>query len=575
MKYVYTVVNKETALPLPNKPVRLNSKGKNIALKNNVKNIINRGSDHLKSDHLNETSHFEIIYKKIPGNGNNKNLLSRKDLKLRNIHNCPAPFSNNIIDKLTETVNPQAAITDITESEIMIKKTEEKYLNLFEHASDAIIIFSFDGTIHEFNNITCTMSGYSKEAFALLNISDIIVGDLNISLQKYRAMRGGKSIIIYRQFITRDGLVLNMEIKTKLLEDGNILAFGRDLTERNKSEEETKRAIERYEILSKATSDTIWDWDIKNDSMIYNDGISKMFGYLPGEIDTAANWWKKNIHPDDKAPVTLILNNTFNDKKQTVQVEYRYRCADDSYKNILDRAFVVYDEAGVPIRMIGAMQDVTKEKEYERHIAITIFEAQEKERLELGMELHDNVNQLLSATLLYLAMAKKDSKAGNEVSQTLNNCTEYINSAINDIRNLSHRLTPFTKGEISLKDVIELMIEPMQKTNQFEINLQVDDFTNTTVNSDIQTNLYRIIQEQMTNILKYAYAGKVDIKIWLINETIKLSISDNGIGFNAKTIKAGIGLENIKRRTALFSGIFVLNTSPGKGCELAVEIPLH
>ena len=115
----------------------------------------------------------------------------------------------------------------------------------------------------------------------------------------------------------------------------------------------------------------------------------------------------------------------------------------------------------------------------------------------------------------------------------------------------------------------------MQKTNQFEINLQVDYFTNTTVNSDIQTNLYRIIQEQMTNILKYANAGKVVIKIWLINETIKLSISDDGIGFNANIIKAGIGLENIKRRTALYSGIFVLNTAPGKGCELNVEIPLH
>ena len=126
-----------------------------------------------------------------------------------------------------------------------------------------------------------------------------------------------------------------------------------------------------------------------------------------------------------------------------------------------------------------------------------------------------------------------------------------------------------------MKDVIELMIEPMQKTNQFEINLQVDYFTNTTVNSDIQTNLYRIIQEQMTNILKYANAGKVVIKIWLINETIKLSISDDGIGFNANIIKAGIGLENIKRRTALYSGIFVLNTAPGKGCELNVEIPLH
>ncbi|MBK8497207.1 MAG: hypothetical protein IPL50_21060 [Chitinophagaceae bacterium] len=77
----------------------------------------------------------------------------------------------------------------------------------------------------------------------------------------------------------------------------------------------------------------------------------------------------------------------------------------------LDRAIIVYNADGLPVRMIGAMQDVTKEKEHERQVIIAITDAQEKERVELGMELHDNVNQLLGATLLYLGMA---IKLGNE-----------------------------------------------------------------------------------------------------------------------------------------------------------------
>ena len=97
------------------------------------------------------------------------------------------------------------------------------------------------------------------------------------------------------------------------------------------------------------------------------------------------------------------------------------------------------------------MQDISKEKDYENQITAAILETQEKERRELGMELHDNVNQLLGATLLYLGMAQRNSQAGKEVSATLGECISYITEAINDIRNLSHRLTPYTKEDVSLE----------------------------------------------------------------------------------------------------------------------------
>jgi signal transduction histidine kinase len=125
--------------------------------------------------------------------------------------------------------------------------------------------------------------------------------------------------------------------------------------------------------------------------------------------------------------------------------------------------------------MIGAMQ-IHKEKEHERHVAIAITEAQEKERRELGMELHDNVNQLLGASLLYMGVAIKSGNVGKEENQLLKNCVDYINEAINELRNLSHRLTPYIKEEISLKNIIEILIEPIQKAKLFEIILQVDAF---------------------------------------------------------------------------------------------------
>ena len=90
----------------------------------------------------------------------------------------------------------------------------------------------------------------------------------------------------------------------------------------------------------------------------------------------------------------------------------------------------------------------------------------------------------------------------------------------------------------------------------------------------MQTNLYRIVQEQLTNILKHAQASKVKILIRLTKKLIKLNISDNGKGFDMLTLKDGIGLENIKRRAEMFSGKCEIKSSPGNGCELMVELPL-
>ena len=118
------------------------------------------------------------------------------------------------------------------------------------------------------------------------------------------------------------------------------------------------------------------------------------------------------------------------------------------------------------------------------------------------------------------------------------------------------------------------MIEPIQKADLFEINLHVDAFENDIVDSHMQTNLYRIVQEQLTNILKHAEASKVKIFVRKTKKLIKLNVADDGKGFNLLTLKDGIGLENIKRRAEMFSGKCKLKSSPGNGCELMVELPL-
>lgn len=500
-------------------------------------------------------------------------LIQRKDGSFRNILPYPTPlFSAD--GQLTGAVSIQIDVTDKKEKERLIMKNEEKYKSLIDQASDAILIYSFDGTIYEFNNSICSLSGYSREEFSRLNLSDILIGDVIISQEKYDLLISGESVTLYRNFKRKDGSVAEMEIAAKVLLDGNVLAIGRDITERKRAEEKIRRAVERYDILAKATSDCIWDWDLKSDTIIYNDGIKKMFGYTHAEVSEGSLWWRSNIHPDDRKFVSDRLDDVFKKRAETSQVEYRYRSADNTYKHVLDRSYVIYDTAGIPIRMIGAMQDVTHEKEQERLIAKAIIDTQEKERQQIGMELHDNVNQLLTASLMYIRMSIKSSHEQAELVESLNNCAGYINSAIADIRKLSHQLTPVSLDNISLKEVIEILVKAVNESDQFVITLDIDEFDNGLVNRDIQTNLYRILQEQMNNIIKYAKASEVTISLKHHGKNVVLKIADNGVGFDQNSKKAGIGLQNIKRRTEIFAGLFKIISAEGKGCELTVELPL-
>jgi PAS domain S-box-containing protein len=355
----------------------------------------------------------------------------------------------------------------------------------------------------------------------------------------------------------------------------SLLSITRDITERKKAEEEMRLAIERFNLLSRATHDTIWDWDIQHDTMIYNEGMMRMFGYTASDIAQAADWWKNNIHPEDRERIAGMLNDVFEHKTETIQMEYRYRGADGTYKHILDRALVLYDTTGNPLRMIGAMQDISWQKDEELRMGKLVIDAQERERHQIGMELHDNVNQILGTSLMYLSMASNEAKSKNEIFDTINQTSGFIKDAIAEIRRLSHQLAPASFKNVSLKEVFESLVLSMNSQKNWAVQIRFDASYHDEIREDVKINLYRILQEQLNNIHKYARADKVEISVRVIENSIQLHVEDNGVGFNPKTVKRGIGLENISRRTEVFNGRMQLRSAPGQGCKLLVEIPLE
>jgi len=136
------------------------------------------------------------------------------------------------------------------------------------------------------------------------------------------------------------------------------------------SNNEIRESNERYDIVAKATSDTIWDWKIEDDSFIWNKGIQGVFGYKKENIGVTSKWWFDKIHPEDSLKMSIKLYSFLEQKTEKWQDEYRFMCADGSYKYVFDRGFLVKDEEGKPIRMIGAIQDVTKQKQEEQRLRL-------------------------------------------------------------------------------------------------------------------------------------------------------------------------------------------------------------
>jgi signal transduction histidine kinase len=218
--------------------------------------------------------------------------------------------------------------------------------------------------------------------------------------------------------------------------------------------------------------------------------------------------------------------------------------------------------------------DVTDKIMTELKITNAIIKTQEDERYEIGTELHDNVCQILASSKLSLEMLK--DHVSDESVIWLNKSKEFINLALEEIRSISHRLAPSFFDFTTIEETFIELLHTFNIDKKYEINFNIDfSKLDGRINVDMQLNLYRILQEQLRNISKYANAQKISIESFIENDEFKIYIIDDGIGFDFLRVKKGIGFANIKRRAELFSGRMDIVSSIGMGCKLIITLPLH
>ncbi|RYG37888.1 PAS domain S-box protein, partial [bacterium] len=142
-----------------------------------------------------------------------------------------------------------------------------------------------------------------------------------------------------------------------------------DVTDQVNARRKLAESEERFRIVAQATRDAVWDWDLRDDSVWWNEGISDLFGHSRESVEPTAAWWATNIHPEDRERVGASIHDAIDHGRSNWQDEYRYAKADGGYLIVEDRGYAVFDEAGRPVRMVGAMTDVTKVREEAARLA--------------------------------------------------------------------------------------------------------------------------------------------------------------------------------------------------------------
>lgn len=354
--------------------------------------------------------------------------------------------------------------------------------------------------------------------------------------------------------------------------------------ERRRNMEVLREANERYSLVTKATHDLIWDWNLLTGE-VYTDGSaakdSQGFS-VNTEIRDIDNW-NTRIHPDDQGRWFKAIEKIKKSTDDFFELEYRIAGSNGTYRHIYDRGYVVRNADGEALRMIGAAQDVTeklrlesalRESQLQRQRIITeaTIKGQENEREQLGIELHDNINQILATSRLYLDHALSVHPIKEEV---IHKSKEFISLAIEEIRKLSKALLPPTMEDLGLIPALIELTDTISVAGNFKIERCWDDFPEEILQKDQKLTIYRILQEQLNNIIKHANAKNVAIGLRILGEceNVELVIRDDGKGFNPAKKRNGVGLRNITSRVELFGGTVVIQSEPGQGCELKVRFP--
>lgn len=313
-----------------------------------------------------------------------------------------------------------------------------------------------------------------------------------------------------------------------------------------------------------------------------NPAVTAILGYTEEHIlaEPFINW----IHPEDQQLTNLQIeklrdtqtNNYFENRLVAANGEVKWLAwtvipvEENSLVYAIGKDITERKESEEKMRLLN--EELTRAKlKKQQEITSAMITAQESERQEIGRELHDNINQLLVSAHLHLGICKMN--AGNSVA-CLEKAAELINTSIKEIRTLSHTLIAPILQENNFAYVVKDLAIELNTTTGIIVDCQLQLPEESKIPDKLKLNLYRIIQEQLHNIVKYAKAKNVTIKIKQAESWVALKIADDGLGFDPSRKSKGVGFLNMQTRVSEYNGEMKIITAPKQGCTIEMMIPL-
>ncbi|HEX7845952.1 MAG TPA: PAS domain-containing protein [Chitinophagaceae bacterium] len=341
-------------------------------------------------------------------------------------------------------------------------------------------------------------------------------------------------------------------------------------------EQQLAQSLELQRIFN-TVEDVLFSQDAVTGQVIEASGACrKMYGYSPADFIADPQLWPSLMHPDDAHMIEKMQEDLR--KGKVIKKHFRIIHKNKSTRWIEARLFPTLNEEKEWIRTDGICTDITQlvqleqklaeeRKEKQFQITSAAITAQEKERTFLGQEMHDNINPLLATVQLYMDCAINNPDQRVDLIKT---SKAYINTAIEEIRTISNSLIPKPFHQINLKDAIADICKNINRASDLHFIADWDDMNESLLSDKMKLTIFRIVQEQLTNIIKHAKAKEVVIEMCQQRSLILLSIKDDGVGFDITAKRNGVGLQNISSRAELLDGEVLINSSPGKGCVLQV-----
>lgn len=349
--------------------------------------------------------------------------------------------------------------------------------------------------------------------------------------------------------------------------------------ERNKIRNSMRISEAKYRYLFDNNPDSIFIFNPKDFTILdANQTAAMILGYTNAEFQKMKIWEIYEV--ENQSEINLLINHVVNNNSriQNKILKCKNNKGDISYIDVALHKINYNEETAiltigtdVTENMLLEQKLADERKRKTREIAEAVIVAQERERREIGLELHDNVNQILAGSMMYLGLLKKELKIESDLYRDIE---KLITEAIQEIRTLSHNLIPPSLTELDLSDALDHIIAIAKKTTVFEIQKDFYDFNEEVISLDLRLTIYRIIQEQFNNIFKHAKANHIFIRLFQEGEKLILIIKDDGIGFDPNAIYHGVGLINIQTRASLFNGEMKIISSPGNGTEIIVTFEI-